>query len=84
MSADTGIRQSFFIAARHENNDVYVSSDHVVQLTPLKEGLTELRTDGGTEYSHRVTVNAPFAAVQKLFADHGYKFITPADLKPAR
>ena len=79
----TAIKQSFFIAADHEGKEVFVSSDHVVQLSPVKNGETELRTDGGTEYSHRVHVKAPFETVRKIFADHGYEFITPAAIAAA-
>ena len=70
-------KRPFFLATYNGEEKGYVSSDHVVSISPVKDypHYTELRTDGGGAYSHTVHVRASFAKVTKLFADHGYEFV---------
>lgn len=70
-------RQQFFIATYDGDQKNYVSSDHVVSISPVggNPHYTELRTDGGGAYSHTVYVRASFARVTALFAEHGYRFV---------
>ena len=75
MQEQSKTRRQFFIAT----SNGYISSEHVVSITADKNR-TNLRTDGGTEYSHNGTVNAPVEKVTAIFKAHGYEFMTEEDV----
>jgi len=70
-------KQQFFIATYDGDVKSYVSSEHVVSISPVEgsPNFTQLRTDGGGAYSHTPYVRASFARVTALFAEHGYSFV---------
>ena len=70
-------KQQFFIATYDGDVKIYVSSEHVVAISPAENSphYTQLRTDGGGAYSHTPYVRASFARVTALFAEHGYTFV---------
>jgi hypothetical protein len=78
-------KQQFFIAAYDGDQKSFVSSDHVVSLSPVRDHphYTHIRTDGGGAYSHTLYVRAPFARVTALFAERGYDFLDVDEVPPA-
>lgn len=79
------LRKPFFIAAYDGSNKEFISSDQVVSIYTSADNhlCTKIRTAGGGEYKHALTVQVPLEKVAALFAAHGYIFFD-ADEKPAK
>lgn len=78
MQEQAQARRPFYIAT----SSGYFNSENVVSLSPAKDGReTNLRTNGGTEYSHTGTVAVPFNKVAAFFQARGYDFVEPGDIE---